>query len=241
VKSLHTIRSVKHHSFVGGLLTAMLTIGLLLMGSTSASALNTELVRPPVFSKARVTCDSDSGGVGVVAKLSNPNKTPQVYMVGIHAGDIYQNYVVNLAARGSEPVEFGGLFPDDTYRLQAQNADGDVVATAQVRVHCDLKPTSTPTETPTGTPTSTPTGTPTSTPSASPSETPTTSPATRTSSAVPSTPVAVPTAVDAGLSGPVAQADSNHRWAIAGLLSAVGIMIGLGSLLVRRRRGLHQL
>jgi len=228
VKSLHTIRSVKHHSFVGGLLTAMLTIGLLLMGSTSASALNAELVRPPVFSKARVTCDSDSGGVGVVAKLSNPNKTPQIYMVGIHAGDIYQNYVVNLAARGSEPVEFGGLFPDDTYRLQAQNADGDVVATAQVRVHCDLKPTSTPTVTPTRTPSETPTTSPTAgTPSAT--------------TAVPSTPVAVPTAVDAGLSGPVAQDDSNHGWTIAGLLVAVGIMIGLGSLLVRRRRGLHQL
>jgi hypothetical protein len=226
VKSLHTIRSVKHHSFVGGLLAATLTVGLLLMGSTSASALNTEVVRPPVFSKARVTCDS--GGVGVVAKLSNPNKTPQVYMVGIHAGDIYQNYVVNLAARGSELVEFGGLFPDDTYRLQAQNADGDVVATAQVRVHCDLKPTSTPTVTPTRTPSETPTTSPTAgTPSAT--------------TAVPSTPVAVPTAVDAGLSGPVAQADSNHGWTIAGLLVAVGIMIGLGSLLVRRRRGLHQL
>jgi hypothetical protein len=60
---------------------------------------------------------------------------------------------------------------------------------------------------------------------------------------VPSTPVAVPTAVEAGLRGPVAPDDSNHDRTIvgAGLLAAVGILIGLGSLLVRRRRGLHQL
>jgi hypothetical protein len=217
-------------------LTATLAVGLLLVGSTSASALSTEqAVRPPVFSNARVTCDSE--GVGVVAKLSNPNPTVQIYMVGIHAGDIYDNYVVTVAARGSEPVEFGGLYPDDTYRLQAQNADGDVVATARVRVKCDVKP---PTSTPTVTPTRTPTETPTGTPTGSPSETPATSPTTGTSS-VPSTPVAVPTAVEAGLAGPVAQDDSGNGPTIVGVLAAVGILIGLGSLLIRRRRGLHQL
>ena len=243
---------MKRHPFVGGLLTATLATGLLLVGSTSASARNTEhasgstdlrsyttTVRKPVFSEARVTC-YDEGGAGVVAKLSNPNKTVQEYMVGIHAGDIYYDYVVMLAAHGSESVEFGGL-PNDTYVLQAQNPAGDVVAHIRVRVNCAATP---PTSTPTATPTGTPSGTPTGTPTASPSET--TSPTTGTSSAttaVPSTPVAVPTAVDAGLSGPVAQDDSNDGRMIvgAGLLVAVGIMIGLGSLLVRRRRGLHQL
>jgi hypothetical protein len=222
----------------------MLATGLLLMGSASASAQNTELkshsttVRPPVYSNARFTCGE--GGAEVVAKLSNPNATVQDYMVGIHAGDIYYNYVVTVSAHGSESVEFGGL-PNDTYQLQAQNAAGDVVARARVRVKCDVKP---PTSPPTGTPTGTPTVSPSETPT-TPATSPTSSPTTGTSSvptAVPSTPVAVPTAVEAGLSGPVAQDDSSHGGTIvgAGLLAAVGIMIGLASLLVRRRRGLHQ-
>jgi hypothetical protein len=72
-----------------------------------------------------------------------------------------------------------------------------------------------------------------------PSETPTTG----TPTAEPSTPVVVPTAVDAGLRGPVAPDDSNHGRTIvgAGLLAAVAILIGLGTVVVRRRRGLHQL
>jgi len=242
--------AMKRYSFVRGLLTATtLATGLLLLGSTSASAQNTEhapaqpvtgstdlkshtsTVRPPVFSKVRVTCE-DEGGV-VATKLSNPNATVEPYMVGIHGGDIYYDYVVTPAAHGAESIEFGGL-PNNTYQFQAQNADGDIVARAWVRVQCDVTP-------PTGTPTATPTGTPT----APPSETPTTSPTTGTSSAttaVPSTPVDLPTAVEAGLPGPVAQDDSNHGRTIlgAGLLAAVGIMIGLASLLVRRRRGLHQ-
>ncbi|TDO46756.1 hypothetical protein EV643_110139 [Kribbella sp. VKM Ac-2527] len=257
---------MKRDSFVGGLLTATLATGLLLVGSTSASAQNTgpapaqlstgstdlkrhaTTVRPPVLSKARVTCGDV--GAGVVAKLRNPNTTVQHYMVG--AGD--DNYVVTVAAHGTELVEFGCL-PNGTYMLRVQNADGDFVAQTRVRVQCDATPptgtptatpTGTPTGTPTATPTGTPTGTPTSTPTASPSETPTTSPTTGTSSAttaVPSTPVGVPTAVEAGLPGPAAQDDSNHRRTIvaAGLLAAVAIMIGLASLLIRRRRGLHQL
>jgi hypothetical protein len=246
---------MKRHLFVGGLLTATLATGLLLVGSTSASAQNTEhatgstdlksyttTIRKPVFSDVRVTCNDEGGGGGVAAKLSNPNKTVQDYMVGIHAGDIYYDYVVTVAAHGAESVEFPAPL-NDTYVLQAQNAAGDVVAHIRVRVQCDATP---PTSTPTGTPTGTPTASPTGTPTASPSETPTTSPTTGTSSAttaVPSTPVAVPTAVDAGLAGPVAQDDSDHGRTIvgAGLLAAVGIMIGLGLLLVRRRRGLHQL
>ncbi|TCO17263.1 hypothetical protein EV652_11891 [Kribbella steppae] len=239
--------AMKRHSFVRGLLTATtLVTGVLLLGSTSASAQNapaqpvtasadlkshTTTDRPPVFSKARFTCQ-DEGAV-VVTKLSNPNATVQQYMVGIHGGDIYYDYVVTLAARGAESVEFGGL-PDNTYQFQAQNPDGDIVARTRVRVQCDVTP-------PTGTPTATPTGTPT----APPSETPTTSPTTGPSSAttaVPSTPVDVPTAVEAGLPGPVAQDDSNHGRTIVGasLMAAVGLMIGLASLLVRRRRGLHQ-
>lgn len=237
---------MKRHSFVGILSTATLAAGLLLMGSTSASAQNTEhasaqlvtgstdlkshttTVRKPVFSEPRSTCGDD--GAFVVAKLSNPNATVQEYMVGIHAGDIYDDYVVTVAAHGAESVEFGGL-PNNTYRLQAQNPAGDIVAQTQVRVRCDVKPpTSTPTETPTGTPT------------ASPSETPTTGTSSATT-AGPSTPVAVPTAVDAGLLGPVAQDDSNHGRMIVGavLLAALGVMIGLASLLLRRRRGLHHL
>jgi hypothetical protein len=240
-------RAMKRHSLVGSLLTTTLATGLLLVGSTSASAQNTghaparvvtgttdlkshtTTVRPPVFSKVRVTCHD--AGAEVVAKLHNPNTTVQHYMVGIHAGDTYHDYVVSPAAHGTESVEFGGL-PNNTYVLQAQNAAGDIVAQTRVRVQCDVAP-------PTGTPTASPSGTPT----ASPSETPTTSPTTGTSStttAVPSTPVAVPTAVEAGLPGPVAQDDSRTIVG-AGLLVAVGIMIGLGSLLVRRRRGLHQL
>jgi hypothetical protein len=239
VKSLHTIRFVRHHSFVGGLLTATLAAGLLAMGSTSASALSTEAaVKSPAFSDARVTCHD--WGADVVAKLSNPGKTLQHYMVGIHAGDVVYNYVVTVAAGGTGSVEFGGL-PNNTYQLQAQNAVADVVARARVRVQCDVKPTPTPTATPTATasPSQTPTASPSKTPTASPSETPTTG----TPTAEPSTPVAVPTAVDAGLRGPVAPDDSNQDRTIvgAGLLAAVAILIGLGTLVVRRRRGLHQL
>jgi hypothetical protein len=184
-----------------------------------------------VFGKAHFRCQDE--GAFVVAKLSNPNATLQEYMVGITAGDIHYDYVVTVAARGTELVEFGGL-PNSTYLLQAQNAVGDFVAHTQVRVLCDATP-----------PTATPTATPTRTPTAAPSETPTTVPPTGTSSpttTAPSTPVDVPTAVEAGLPGPVAQDDSNHDRTIvgAGLLVAVGIIIGLASLLVRRRRGLHQ-
>lgn len=237
--------AMKRHAFVGGLLTATLVTGLLLLGSTSASAQlvagSTDLtsqsskVRPPVFSNVRVRCHDD--GADVVAKLSNPNATEQIYMVGFHAGDVSDNYVVNVAPHGAENVAFGAP-SNDTYELQAQNADGDVVALVRVRVKCAFKPpTPTPTTPPTVTP---PTGTPTGTPTVLPSGTPT-APPSETPTAVPSTPVAVPTAVEAGLPGPVASDDSNHGWTIAGTgLLAVAIMIGLASLLVRRRRGLHQ-
>jgi hypothetical protein len=196
---------MKRHAFVRGLLTATtVATGLFLLGSTPASA---DTVRPPVFGKVKITCHDD-GSAGVVTKLTNPNTTMQHYMVGIHAGDIYYDYVVMPAANGSEVVEFGGL-PNDTYVLQAQGEDAEVVASIQVRVQCDATPTSGPS-----------------------------SPAT----AVPSTPVAVPTAVEAGLPGVVAQDDSIPGGTIVGgLLAAAGIIVGLASLLLRRRRGQHHL
>ncbi|MEU4396524.1 hypothetical protein [Kribbella sp. NPDC023855] len=240
---------MKHHGFVGGLMTATLVTGLLLLGSTSASAQlvarstdvtsQTTKVRPPVYSDVRVRCEDV--GAAVSAKLSNPNATEQVYMVGFQAGDVAENYVVNLAPHGSEIVGFGAPV-NNTYELQAQNVDGDVVALVRVRVKCAFKsPTPTPTASPTGKPTVTPTVTPpTGTPTVSPTGTPSGSPV-ETPTAVPSTPIAVPTAVEAGLPGPVAQDDSHHGWTIAGTgLLAIAIMIGLATLLVRRRRGLHQ-
>lgn len=248
---VHAVRglAMKRHAFVGGLLTATLVTGLLLLGSTSASAQlvagSTDLtsqiskVRPPVYSNLRVKCHDL--GADVLAKLRNTNPTEQIYMVGFHAGDVYANYVVNLAPHGSEDVAFWAE-TNDTYELQAQNADGDVVTLVRVRVKCAFKPpTPTPTTPPTGTPTTPPTVTPpTGTPTAPPSGTPT-APPSETPTAAPSTPVAVPTAVEAGLPGSVAQDDSNRGWTIAGTgLLAVAIMIGLASLLVRRRRGLHQ-
>jgi hypothetical protein len=241
---------MKRHVFVGGLLTATLATGLLLVGSGSASALSTEnvtgstelkshtsKVRKPVFSEVRFSCGDGDGDAGVEAKLSNPNSTEQIYMVGIPFGDLDLSYVVTLAAHGSEVVGFH-VPPNNTYPLQAQNADGDVVALVRVRVRCAVTP---PTSTPTGTPTGTPTASPSETPTTSPSGTPTGSPTTGTPTAttsVPSTPVVVPTAVEAGLSGPVAPEDSSRTIVGAGLLAAVGI--GLGLLLVHRRRGLHQ-
>ena len=248
---------MKRHAFVGSLLTATLAAGLLLVGSTSASAHNTEpgpaqpgtvstdltndatTVLPPILSKARFTCYDE--GAGAVAKLHNPNTTVQHYMVSLSGGDYAESYVVSPAAHSVVLVEFACL-PNGTYLLWVQNADGDLVAQTRLRVQCNVTP-------PTGTPTGTPTQTPTSTPTAPPSKTPSTSPTTGTSSSTssatttpPSRPVAVPTAVNAGLPDPVAQDDSNHGKALAGvgLLATVGIMIGLGSFLVRRRRGLHQ-
>jgi hypothetical protein len=239
--------AMKRHAFVGGLLTTTLMTGLLLLGSTSASAqpvarstdltTQTSKVRPPVFSNVRVSCQDV--GAEVSAKLSNPNATEQAYMVGFHAGD--DDYVVNLAPHEAENVAFSA-HTNGTYALQAQNADGDVVALVRVRVKCAFKPpTPTPTAPPNGTPTTPPTVTPpTGTPTAPPTGTPTASPS-ETPTAVPSTPIAVPTAVEAGLPGPVTQDDSNHGWPIAGTgLLAFAIMLGLASLLVRRRRGLHQ-
>jgi hypothetical protein len=222
---------MKRHSVAGLLLTALLATGLLLMGSTAASAHTTKF-RPPTFDKARFTCQE--GGAVVVTKLRNPNAVVQEYMVGITAGDIHYDYVVTVAAHGVGPVEFGGL-PNGKYLLQVQGETGDFIASTGVHVQCDVKP-----------PTTTPTVSPTGTPTVSPSETPSTSPTTGTSSATtmaPSTPVAVPTAVEAGLRGPAAQDDSSPGWTIvgAGLLAAGGMMIGLVSLVARRRRGLHQL
>jgi hypothetical protein len=87
--------------------------------------------------------------------------------------------------------------------------------------------------TPTGTPTATPTGTPTTSPTTGPSS---------PTNAVPSTPVEVPTAVEAGLPAAVAQDDSiSGGTIVGGVLAAIGIIIGLASLLVRRRRGQHHL
>ena len=208
---------MKRHSFVRGLLTAAtLGTGLLLLGSTSASA---QTIEPPVLGKARITCHDEGGAV--VAKLRNPNATLQHYMVAITGGEVHYDYVVSPAARGAELIEFGGL-PNGTYLLRVQNADGDFVATTRVPVQCDVTP-----------------------PTAPPSETPTTVPATgpsSTTTAVPSTPVDVPTAVEAGLPGPAAQDYSSHEGTIVGaILLAVGVVIGLASLLVRRRRGLHHL
>jgi hypothetical protein len=242
--------AMKRHSFVGSLLTATLATGLLLVGSTSASAQNTEpaptplvtgntdpqshttTVRPPVLSKTRFTCHDE--GANSVTKLRNPNEMTLDYMVSLSGGDFAESYVVTPTAHSVVLIEFG-LIPNGTFSLWVQDADGDLVAQTRVRVQCTVTP-------PTGTPTEAPTGRPT----APPSETPTASPTTSTSSAttaVPSMPAAVPTAVEAGLPGPVAQDDSNHGRTIvgAGLLATAGIMIGLGSLLVRRRRGLHQL
>jgi hypothetical protein len=232
---------MKRRSLLGGLLTATLTTGLFLVGSMPASAQNTAKVRPPVLSNVRVTCH-DSGGA-VSAKLSNPNATEQQYMVSVTGGSAGDSYVVQPPAHGSELIEFGGL-PDRTYSLGVQNVVGDLVAQSAVRVKCGATPptgtpSATPTGTPTATPTSTPSATPTGTPTATPTRTPTTGTSTETTTA-PTTPVAVPTAVDAGLAGPVTPDDSNHEWTIVGLLAAAGI-IGLGSLLIRRRRGLHQL
>ena len=240
------------------LLTATLATGLVLVGSTSASAQNTEnvtggaelmshigKVRKPVFSEVRFTC-WDGGEASIEAKLSNPNSTEQVYMVGIPFENLDLSYAVNLAPHGSEDVAFGPVPPNNTFPLQAQNAAGDVVALVRVHVKCAVStPTATPTGTPTATPTGRPTATPTGTPTVSPSKTPTASPTTGTPTATtpaPSTPVALPTAVDAGLSGPIAPDDSNHSRTIvgAGLLAVSGIMIGLGLILVRRRHGLHQ-
>ncbi|MGW1343425.1 hypothetical protein ACWCOV_20420 [Kribbella sp. NPDC002412] len=203
---------MRRHSFARGLLTATtLVTGLLLLGSTPASAQNTEL--PPVLGKARFTCQDE--GATAVAKLRNPNSTLQEYMVGITAGDIHYDYVVRVAARGAELVEFGGL-SNGTYLLQVRNAVGDFVAQSRIRVQCDGTP-------PTGTPTATPTAT------APPSDTPTTVPTTGTASAEPSTPVDVPTAVAAGLPGPGTEDASDHGWTIvgAGLLATIGIMIGV--------------
>jgi hypothetical protein len=232
---------MKRHAFVGGLLTATFATGLLLVGSASASAVSTEnlsgsaelitKVRNPVFSEVRFTCGD--GDASIEAKLTNPNSTEQIYMVGIPFGDLDLSYVVTLAAHGSEVVGFP-VPPNNTYPLQAQNADGDVVALVRVRVRCAVNP---PTSTPTGTPTGTPTSTPTASPSQSPTESPTTGTPTATTP-VPSTPVAVPTAVEAGVSGPVAPDDHGRTIVGAGVLAAVGIIIGL--LRVHRRRGLHQ-
>ena len=165
-------RAMKRHSFLCGLSTATLATGLLLVGSTSASAQNTEhapaqlvagstdtaTVLPPVLGKARFTCHDE--GANVTARLRNPNATVQHYMVGITAGDIHYDYVVSPAARGAELVEFGGL-PNGTYLLQVQNAAGVFDAQTRVRVQCDVTP-------PTGTPTGTPTGPPSKTPTAVP-------------------------------------------------------------------------
>lgn len=248
MKQLHTIRSVRIRLPIHVLLTATLGTGLLLAGSTSASAAqNTAHV--PVFTDVRVICgDGSDGDIGVTAKLIDAKATaPEPYMVLIWAGAAEESYVVSVDAHGTEPVEFGGLPNNTTFRLEAWNAAGKVAAATRGRLKCDVKPpTSTPTKPPTSTPTNTPTRPPTTTPTASPSETSSTSPTTGTSS-VPttasSTPVAVPTAVDAGLLDPVAPDDSGHGRTIvgAGLLVAFGIISGLASLLVRRRRGLHQL
>lgn len=152
-------RAMKNHSFVGSLLTATLATGLLLLGSASASAQNTEhvpaqlvtgstdlkrhttTVRPPVLSKARVTCREE--GALVVAKLRNPNTTVQEYMVAITGGDIHYDYVVTVAAHRAEVVEFGGL-PNGTYLLRVQNAVGDFVAQTRIRVRCKVTPPALP-------------------------------------------------------------------------------------------------
>ncbi|MEV5966037.1 hypothetical protein AB0L70_29990 [Kribbella sp. NPDC051952] len=220
-------------------MTATLGTGLLLAGSTSASAQNTAHV--PVFTDVRVSCgDGSDGDIGVTAKLIDTKATvPEPHMVLIWAGTAEYSYVVSVDAQGTEPVEFGGLPNNTNYRLQAQNAAGDVVASARGRLKCNVTP-------PTSTPTSAPTSRPTRTPSASSSRTSSTPPTTGTSS-VPttatSTPVAVPAAVDAGLLDPVAQDESGPARTIvgAGLLLAFGMIVGLVALLVRRRRGPHQL
>lgn len=230
---------MKRHPFAGGLLTATLATGLLIVGSTSASA-DTTTDRPPVLSNARFTCSDEGPGAGAVAKLHNPNKVTMQYMVTLQGGDYAESYVVSPAAHSVVPVEFACV-PNGTFVLSVQGTDGDVVAETRIDVQCNVKPTETPTGTPTGTPTSTPTTPPSETPSTSP-----TTPPSGTSSAttaVPSTSVPVPTAVNAGIPGSDVQDVSNHGRTIigAGLLAAVGLMIALGSRLVRRRRGLHQL
>lgn len=99
-----------------------------------------------------------------MAKLSNRNATEQIYMVGFND----ETYVVNLSAHGAENVAFGAQ-SNGTYSLQAQNADGDVVALVRVRVKCAFRPpTATPTASPSGTPTAPPSDTPTAVPSGPP-------------------------------------------------------------------------
>jgi hypothetical protein len=147
--------AMKRRSFVGGLSAATLATGLLLVGSTPASAQKTEpasaklvigstdvnshtgTVRPPVLLRPRFTCH-DSGAI-VVVKLRNPNKTVLFFEVRLPGGEVSEALPVMLPARGFNSVEFHGI-PNGRYLIELLNDAGDFVAETQVRVRCKVKP-----------------------------------------------------------------------------------------------------
>ncbi|NIK54328.1 hypothetical protein [Kribbella shirazensis] len=146
---------MKRHPFVGGLLTATLATGLLLVGSAPASAQKAESasaqlvadgtdlrgrgnsVRPPVLVRPRVRCH-DSGAV-VVVKLRNPSRVILFFEVRLSGGSVAEALPVMLAARGVETVEFHGI-PNGRYRVDVMNDRGDFVTDTRVRVRCNAVP-----------------------------------------------------------------------------------------------------
>jgi hypothetical protein len=145
---------MKHRSLVGGLSAATLVTGLLVVGSSAASAQRTEpasarlvvgtgvnshtgAVRPPVLFRPRFTCH-DSGAI-VVVKLRNPNKTVLFFEVRLSGGEVSEALPVMLPARRFDSVEFHGI-PNGRYLIEVLNDTGDFVAQTQVRVRCTVQP-----------------------------------------------------------------------------------------------------
>jgi len=143
---------MKHRSLVGGLSAATLVTGLLVVGSSAASAQRTEpasarlvvgtgvnshtgAVRPPVLFRPRFTCH-DSGAI-VVVKLRNPNKTVLFFEVRLSGGEVSEALPVMLPARRFDSVEFHGI-PNGRYLIEVLNDTGDFVAQTQVRVRCTV-------------------------------------------------------------------------------------------------------
>jgi hypothetical protein len=125
----------------------MMTTGVVLLGTTPASAQTSEHVsakssttraRPPVLKKPQFTCH-ESGAI-VVVKLRNRSRTVLYFEVRLSAGDYQEAQPMMLLPRGVDSVEFHGV-PNGRYVTEVLNDGGDHVTQTRFQVRCKVKPT----------------------------------------------------------------------------------------------------
>jgi hypothetical protein len=151
VKSFHTIRSDHVHrpirtTFAGLAVSALMAAGVVLVGSTPASAHKSEhvvvsaattTVRPPALRRPQITCGAE--GAEVVVKLRNRSRTSLFFEVRLSVSDYQEALPIGLSPRGVDSVVFSGV-PNGRSLIEVLNDQGVYVAHLRFKVKCSGEP-----------------------------------------------------------------------------------------------------